>query len=102
MHLVQILLPRWDRWGVALPPGLYSDVCEELAQRFGGVTCYGRAPGQGLWRDDEGRVQRDDVVVIEIMLEQPDEAFWRGYRSELEKRFKQKELVVRALPMVRL
>lgn len=102
MHLVQILLPRWDRWGVALPPGLYREVNDELARRFGGVTSYARAPGQGLWRDDEGRLQRDDVVVVEIMIDGVDEAWWRTYRRTLEQRFKQQELVVRALPMTRL
>ena len=61
-----------------------------------------RAPASGLWRDDEGNVRRDDVVVLEVMAESLDEAWWRDYRRELEQRFAQDEIVVRAVEARRL
>ena len=36
------------------------------------------------------------------MVESLDPAWWSGYRRELERRFEQDELVVRAQPMQRL
>jgi hypothetical protein len=40
----------------------------ELAARFGGVTAFRRAPGEGVWAEG-GEVSRDLVVVFEVMAD---------------------------------
>ncbi|MFC4728625.1 hypothetical protein ACFO3Q_10640 [Coralloluteibacterium thermophilus] len=101
MHLVQILLPRTDPEGRPFPPALFAEIRERLAARFGGVTAHTRAPAQGLWDGDEGR-ERDDILLHEVMVEALDRAWWADFRRELETRFAQDEIVVRALPAERL
>src|SRR3954451_4627059 len=95
MQLIQILLPLYDNAGEPLPPELFSDVRQELADRFGGLTTYSRAPAQGLWKD-EGETHHDDIVVFEVMAAELDAARWRDYRRTLETKFRQRELVIRA------
>lgn len=95
MHLVQILLPLATADGDRLPQALFGAVRQELVDRFGGMTAYTRAPAKGLW-EDGGGVERDDIVVYEVMVEQLDRAWWAGYREDLASRFGQKEMVLRA------
>ena len=97
MHLFQILLPLFDNKGKALPRGLYRQVATELTDQFGGLTAYTRAPAQGLWEESEGRVSRDEIVIYEVMAETADAAWWQAYRADLERRFRQREIVVRSL-----
>jgi len=102
MHLVQILLPVYDDRGNPFAGALYEDVRRDLTERFGGVTSYARAPAQGLWKEGDGSVEGDDVVVYEVMVEALDESWWGSYREKMRQRFEQDEMVVRALPAQRL
>jgi len=102
MYLVQILLPLCDRNAKPLPRELFDQVALELAERFGGMTAYARAPARGLWEARTGRTERDDVIVHEVMADALDEHWWAEYRRTLEARFEQDELVIRALPLQRL
>lgn len=100
MHLVQLLLPLYAQDGARLEPSLFRAVRQELVDRFGGLTAYSRAPAEGLWAEGgEGPVERDDVVVYEVMADSLDRAWWARYRQELATRLRQKELVVRAQEM---
>jgi hypothetical protein len=96
MHLVQLLLPLYRQDGAPQPRALFAAVREELVERFGGLTAYNRAPAHGLWSEDEGRVEHDEIVVYEVMVPTLDRAWWAAYRAGLEERFAQKEMVVRA------
>lgn len=96
MKLIQLLLPLYDNTGKVFPRQVFEEVHRELAVRFGGVTAYARAPAVGLWEDDAGEVRRDDVVLFEVMADALDHAWWRQYRQELENRFRQEAIVVRA------
>jgi len=103
MHLVQILLPLRGPQGNAFAHAAFTRVARELTERFGGMTAYSRAPASGLWQDeDDGETERDDIVVYEVMVEELDTGWWADYRRELERRFAQRELVVRAQEMRRL
>jgi hypothetical protein len=102
MHLVQILLPVRDNEGRPFGHDLFARVREELTERFGGVTAYLRSPAEGAWQDPGGDVARDDVVILEVMADDLDRAWWGEYRGELEQRFRQDEVVVRATEMERL
>jgi hypothetical protein len=95
MYLVQILLPRFDNDGAPIPPPEYAKVRHELMERFGGLTAHTEAPAEGLWKDDEGQTSRDEILVFEVMLRDVDRAWWRAYRTGLERDFRQDTVVIR-------
>ena len=97
MYLIQMLLPVRDNEGNAFPRAELDRVRQELTERFGGATAYLRAPAAGLWKDEEGDVAPDDVVIVEAMAAHLEREWWRLYREELERRFRQEEIVIRAL-----
>ena len=99
--LVTLLLPLYDNEGRAFGDAAFAEVRRELSERFGGLTAYTRAPAEGVWRD-AGRTQRDEVVVLEVMADDLDRAWWADYRRALEGRFRQDEIVVRAQGYERL
>jgi hypothetical protein len=101
IHLVEILLPVSDNEGEQHPGHLFSLVQRELTERFGGVTSFSRAPAQGI-TDDGGRKVHDDIIVVEVMTEALDRDWWAAYRGTLENRFKQDEIVIRAINILRL
>jgi hypothetical protein len=101
-HLVQILLPLRNNQGEPFPKKAFDQVRDELTESFGGVTFYRRSPAEGLWKPGAGDVNRDDVVIFEVMTETLDRRWWRGYRDELAGRFCQDDLVVRAIGAERL
>jgi hypothetical protein len=102
MHLVQLLLPLRDNHGEPFDGALLADTRAELTTQFGGVTAFVRAPARGLWKEEDGDVVSDDIVVYEVMVEQLDAGWWRAYVERLRQRFRQEELLVRALPCTRL
>jgi hypothetical protein len=102
MHLVQLLLPTRDNASRSYPKALYDDLVRRLTERFGGVTAYTRAPAVGLWEAEPGQTVRDQVVVYEVMVESLEREWWAGLRGELEARFGQEELVIRAHAIERL
>ena len=97
MQLVQILLPVRGPEGHAFPHAEYSRVAEELTEQFGGMTAYTRAPASGLWQEGDGETTRDDIVIYEVMCEDLDREWWTRFRKDLERRFRQQNLIVRAL-----
>jgi uncharacterized protein YihD (DUF1040 family) len=50
-----------------------------------------------LWKGDTGETTRDDIVIYEVMCEDLDREWWTGFRKDLERRFRQQNLIVRAL-----
>ena len=101
MHLVQILLPTHDNDGRPFDASLFGAVRTELIDAFGGVTAHTRAPASGLWHEGS-EVVHDDIVIFETMADGLDAAWWNEYRRSLERRFRQDEVVIRALPMERI
>jgi hypothetical protein len=97
MYLVQILLPLFDNDGHAFEAAEYVRLRSELADRFGGVTAYTRAPARGVWKDDSGGTTRDDIVIFEVMTGELEREWWTAFRKQLVARFRQDTLIVRAL-----
>jgi hypothetical protein len=97
MFLVQILLPLYDNEGHPFETREFVELRSELADRFGGITAYTRAPARGVWRDDSGETTRDDIVIFEVMTAELDHRWWTEFRKQLESRFRQENVVVRAL-----
>jgi hypothetical protein len=96
MYLVQILLPLTDDTGSRFESAAYGRVRKELSDRFGGITSFTRAPAEGMWKEG-GHVSRDDLVVFEVMARDIDRPWWERYRADLEQRFVQETIVVRAI-----
>jgi hypothetical protein len=102
VHLVQILLPLYDNEKRAFARDEFDRVRRELTERFRGVTAFLRSPAEGHWRDAEGELARDDVVIYEVMIDTLERDWWSRYRTELARRFRQEELLVRASEVERL
>ena len=98
MELVQIVLPVYDSAGGRHPREKFNRTLAELTERFGGVTAFTRAPAEGLWEDDSGRVVQDDVIVVEVMAEESSDDWWDDYRRRRESRFAQETILIRAIP----
>jgi hypothetical protein len=93
--LIQVLLPLYDNEGELLSHELFQAVAGELAQAFGGLTAYTRAPAQGLWMVAGEQPSRDEIIIYEVMAEQLDRAWWKNYRRGLESRYRQQEIIIR-------
>ena len=101
-HLIQILLPIHFCDGSNVPAEMFSQVRTELAERFGGVTAYSRSPATGLWKRTEAEVERDQVIMVEVVADALDRDWWAQYREQLEQRFGQEEVHARALAIERI
>jgi hypothetical protein len=98
MHIVQFLLPLRDNARQPFARADFERVRAELTDRFGGVTAFLQSPALGVWKEEEqGETMRDEMVLYEVMVERLDRAWWSGYRMELERRFQQERVVMRAL-----
>ena len=102
VHLVEILLPLRDNEGRRFDGALYAGLRERLVERFGGLTAFTRSPAEGLWEAEEGDRSRDAIVIFEVMADTLDRSWWRTLREELEARFRQDEIVIRATAAERL
>jgi hypothetical protein len=98
MVLIQLLLPTN---GAAAADGLgpLAQTRRELAERFSGLTAYLRSPAKGLWTAPDGHTEQDDVVMVEVVTETFDRAWWRAYVATLAARFEQESIHVRAVPV---
>ena len=101
-HLVQVLLPLRTRNGADVPAERVNEVRAELTDRFGGVTAYSRSPATGLWKRTDAEVERDHVIMIEVVVEVFDRDWWSQYRAQLEQRFDQQEIHARAIAIERI
>ena len=95
MHLIQILLPVRDNDDRPFGPHPFEEVAWSLSKKFGGITAYSRVPAEGRW-ETSGKTQHDDVLVVEVMVENLDRAWWRDFRTKLEVTFRQTKVIVRA------
>ena len=96
MHVIEIFLPLQRQDGTAQPSELFGKVRKELVGKFGGLTAYSRSPAEGLWEREEGSVDRDAIVIFEVMAETLNRAWWSQYRAQLEKMFEQDAVVIRS------
>lgn len=102
MELIQLLLPASPAIAnVAKSQAEHAQVKSELTEKFGGVTAYTRSPAEGRWKRADSE-ERDDVIVYEVMAARLDPVWWRHYRRELEVRFEQEEILIRAWPVFQL
>jgi hypothetical protein len=98
MELFQIVLPLYDNAGAKLSRALFTETLADLTNKFGGATAFTRSPAEGFWEKPDGGLQRDDVIVVEVLVAERDDAWWPAYKAQLEKRFQQDTILIRALP----
>jgi hypothetical protein len=99
MVLIQLLLPTSIPVTAGMPDATAAlgHTRRELADAFNGLTAYLRSPATGLWTDSDGREEQDNVVMVEVVTDTFDRAWWRRYASLLAKRFGQDDIHIRAL-----
>ena len=102
MQLIELFLPLYDNAGQPFARAAFDAVRDELAHVFGGVTAFVRSPAVGVWKDGDGDVCRDDVILFEVMTDVLDRDWWRAYRHKLQRRFDQDEILIRASTVERL
>ena len=95
MHVVEIFLPLKRSDGSPQPRDRFGQVRRTLMDKFGGLTAFTRAPAEGLWESAPGDVDRDSIVIFEVMIRSVDRKWWSDYRNKLRKRFRQKEVLIR-------
>ncbi|NKQ86852.1 hypothetical protein C3Y91_21310 [Rhizobium sp. UPM1133] len=97
MHLIQVFIPAAPQVPIDVED-VIATVQREMTERHGGATAYLNSPAKGLWSNGEG-AEEDDVIVIEVMVDTLDKAWWHQYRRNLEQLLRQDALLVRALPV---
>ena len=96
MRVVEVFLPLQLPDKRPQPKTLFAEVRRELIERFGGLTAHSRAPAQGVWEDDSGQPELDNILIIEVIDRNFDRRWWEDYRRSLERRFAQEEVLIRA------
>jgi hypothetical protein len=102
MHLIQLLLPLYDNNNHKFSNAHFNRVRQELTDRFGGVTAFVRSPAVGLWKERNDEVNRDEVIMFEVMAEQLDKEWWAAYRIKLQEQFRQDEVLIWASAIMKL
>lgn len=97
MVLIQLLLPVPSATGAADGVSPLAETRQELAERFDGLTAYLRSPAKGWWTAPDGHVEQDDVVMVEVVTDTFDKAWWRNYAVMLAARFGQETIHVRSV-----
>jgi hypothetical protein len=85
----------YDNEGETFARKVYDDVRDELTKKFGGVTAFRSSPAEGVWQEG-GEVSRDLIIIFEVMSDELERAWWTRYREDLETRFRQERMIVRA------
>lgn len=97
MQLIQIFLPLYDNNKQEFDRSLYDDLRTRLKDRFGGVTFYRNAPAEGLWKDETGKTNFDELIIAEVMISEINKEWWQQFKKRLEQLFEQEEILVRSI-----
>lgn len=97
MNVIELFLPLDKGSGVSVEVERIEAIVKGLADRFGGVTAYTREPAEGMWRRPT-TIERDRILVVEIVVREVDDTWWRDYRSRLEEELEQDQIMVRVTP----
>jgi hypothetical protein len=96
MLLIQIFLPLTDSKGTPFPRKEYEMVERDLTSKFNGFTAYPRAPATGIWKSTGDEVQRDELVIYEVVAKTLDRSWWQEFRLLLEDRLHQEKMLIRS------
>ena len=102
VYLIQVFLPLYDNNKQEFDGSLYDDLQTRLKDQFGGVTIYRNAPADGLWKDENGKTNFDELIVAEVMITELNKEWWHQFRKRLEDIFKQEEILIRSIVFEKL
>ena len=94
MNVIEVFLPLDTGRGEPIPPETIEGLVAGLGDRFGGATAYTREPAEGLWKRAM-TLERDRIIVVEVMVDQVDDQWWSAYRQRLEREFDQQQVLIR-------
>jgi len=94
MDVVEVFLPLDKGNGIAVEVEQIEAIVKGLADRFGGATAFTREPADGLWKRSS-TIERDRIIIVELMMDEVDDAWWKDYRHRLEREFDQEEIMIR-------
>ena len=101
--LIQFLVPVFHQDGTRIAASEFESMRSELTKRFGGVTAFIQSPALGTWaRQSDAKVEQDQMILVEVVVDNPDRCWWSNYRMRLEKAFRQDEIMMRMLEIERL
>ena len=80
--------------GINFLKKIFKEIKEELTEKFSGVTAFSQSPAEGVW-EDEGYVQKDLIIIYEVMAAEFDQNWWRYFTAKLEIKLKQEKIVLR-------
>ena len=95
MQLIQILLPLYNNQKEPFSQSVFTRIRQELTEKFGGITAFSRAPATGLWKENEEKTVKDEIIIYEVMADTLDQSWWQNYKKSLEKTFSQEEILIR-------
>ena len=96
MQLIQILLPLYNNQKEPFAQTVFTQIRQELTEKFGGITAFSRAPATGLWKENEEKTVEDEIIIYEVMADILDRTWWQSYKESLEKTFRQEGILIRA------
>lgn len=102
MQLIQIFLPLYDNNKREFDRSLYDDLRARLKDQFGGVTFYRNAPAEGLWKDETGKTNLDELIIAEVMIVEINKEWWQQFKQRLEQIFDQEEVLIRSIVFEKL
>jgi hypothetical protein len=102
VQLIQIFLPLYNNDKQHFDRSLYDDLQNRLKDQFGGVTFYRNAPAEGLWRDETGKTDFDELIIAEVMIEEVNKEWWEQFKHRLEQVFHQDEILIRSIMFEKL
>ena len=97
MNVIKVFLPLDTGAGLPIPLETIEGLVKGLADRFGGATAFTREPADGLWKT-QTTMQRDRIIIVEVVVDQVDQEWWRSYKQRLEQEFGQDEIMIRVTP----
>jgi hypothetical protein len=102
MHLIEIFLPLFNNSKRGFDPSIYDTLELELKDKFGGVTFYRNTPAEGLWKDEAGKTNYDELIIAEVMVNKLEMEWWQQLKVRLEQTFQQKEILIRVFEFEKL
>ena len=102
MYLVEVFVPRYYRNGNRVEAERLKDLQQKLAQKFGGVTAFLRSSARGLWMNEQGMAERDEIAIFEVMTPGLDRQWWKLFRAKLEAELDQDEILIRVTDIERI
>jgi hypothetical protein len=97
MNVVEVFLPLDSGAGIPIDREVIEGIVRGLADRFGGATAFTREPADGLWKTAT-TLEPDRIIVIEVVIDEVDDEWWRAYRQRLEGQLDQEQVMIRVTP----